>query len=154
MTRVLFSDDGPRLDWSEARTMALIYGPKGAACLALPRKWTPPFVLLSSDMVGPIISGSALADLLPPTTLQRIIDLAPTGGRLIVRSSVIGETIWDRGTYLVRLLPNAANIPGPSRESLSRDQILSTWESATANLLSRSFALGRVVDRAPRAPTT
>ena len=91
---VQFSDDLERIEWSELESFKLAFGPKGAGLLALPRQWSPPFVLVSPSRDGsnPVIH-------IDDVTLERIQKI---GGaqRLYVRSSVIGETIWDRGSYL------------------------------------------------------
>jgi predicted house-cleaning noncanonical NTP pyrophosphatase (MazG superfamily) len=85
---VLFSDEVPDLGWSDAHGYGASYGPKGSMLLAVPRSWTPPFALVSAD---------ATRDVLP--IAPRLRTLAEEGGQLIVRSSVLGESIWDRGSY-------------------------------------------------------
>lgn len=100
MTGVTFSSAVARLDWSEARSTAPIFGPKGASLLALPTGWTPPFALIPAETASPISSGAALSDLLDAADWRQVVELASADGRLIVRSSVIGESIWDRGTYV------------------------------------------------------
>lgn len=84
---VLFSDDVPLLGWSDAHAQSAEFGPKGALLLALPRSWTPPFALIAASLDRDIIS----------PLLPRIRALA--NEELIVRSSVLGESIWDRGKY-------------------------------------------------------
>lgn len=85
---ILFSDEVPNLGWSDAHGYAASYGPKGSMLLAVPRTWTPPFALVSAD---------APRDVLP--IAPRVRTLVEEGGQLIVRSSVLGESIWDRGSY-------------------------------------------------------
>lgn len=85
---VLFSDKVPQLSWSDAHGYSASYGPKGSMLLAVPRSWTPPFALFSPDSLRDI---SCIA--------PRIRALVEEGGQLIVRSSVLGESIWDRGRY-------------------------------------------------------
>jgi predicted house-cleaning noncanonical NTP pyrophosphatase (MazG superfamily) len=85
---VLFSDEMPQLGWSDAHGYSASYGPKGSMLLAVPRSWTPPFALISAD---------ASRDVLP--IAPRVRALVEKGGQLIVRSSVLGESIWDRGSY-------------------------------------------------------
>jgi predicted house-cleaning noncanonical NTP pyrophosphatase (MazG superfamily) len=63
--------------------------------MLLPRSWTPPFVL---------VRASRARDLLPPAALdaafaEQLRSHAGEDHQIIVRSSVLGESIWDRGTY-------------------------------------------------------
>jgi predicted house-cleaning noncanonical NTP pyrophosphatase (MazG superfamily) len=94
MKGVLFSEDLEPISWSEVIGLQSEYGPKGAMLLTLPRLWTPPFVLLSTK---------ALAEprkfLRDPKLIARLKAVSIGTGRLILRSSVIGESIWDRGSY-------------------------------------------------------
>ncbi|WP_445810278.1 hypothetical protein [Yoonia sp.] len=92
-----YSSDEPALDWSAAQPLVPIYGPKGAYLLVLPRPWTPSFVLISSDFVEankqePFANLSA-------STAEKLWAFCSQHDQLILRSSVIGETIWERGTY-------------------------------------------------------
>ena len=92
-----YSSDEPALDWSAAQPLLPIYGPKGSFLTVLPRIWTPPFVLISSDFItankrNPF--GNLAASI-----ADELWDFCTQHHRLILRSSVIGETIWDRGTY-------------------------------------------------------
>lgn len=84
---VLFSDDVPLQGWSDAHAHSAEFGPKGSMLLAVPRCWTPPFALIATST-----GHEAISPFLP-----RIGALA--NGHLIVRSSVLGESIWDRGRY-------------------------------------------------------
>ncbi|HLZ03684.1 MAG TPA: hypothetical protein VKR55_16245 [Bradyrhizobium sp.] len=64
--------------------------------MPIPRAWTLPFILVSAHRAR---------DLLPPATIDAVFadqlqSLAGEGQQIIVRSSVVGETIWDRGTYM------------------------------------------------------
>ncbi len=92
-----YSTDEPVMDWSEAQPLLQIYGPKGAYLTVLPRPWTPSFVLISSDFVGS--SGQEPFSSLPPAAEDKLWDFCSQHDQLILRSSVIGETIWERGTY-------------------------------------------------------
>lgn len=76
---------------SETAELAAIYGTKGAFLAALPPAWTPPFALFSYDEIEALGSDLDSALLIPEQLL---------GHDLIIRSSVVGETIWDRGTFL------------------------------------------------------
>jgi predicted house-cleaning noncanonical NTP pyrophosphatase (MazG superfamily) len=84
---VLFSDDISLLAWSDAHALSNEFGPKGAMLLAVPRSWTPPFALIAASANRKAIS--------PFTSRIRAL----SEDMLIVRSSVLGESIWDRGTY-------------------------------------------------------
>ena len=83
----LFSDDVPLQGWSDAHSYITEFGPKGSLLLAIPRNWTPPFAL-----IGTLTSREEITASLP-----RIVQLSD--GEIIVRSSVLGESIWDRGSY-------------------------------------------------------
>ncbi len=96
MSGILFSTNVDRIDWSETSIYAAEYGPKGAGCLALPRTWVPPFALIPAKTMAKVSAGEPLSHVLGHDDLSRILELGP---ELIVRSSVIGETIWERGTY-------------------------------------------------------
>lgn len=96
---VIFSEDTIPVGWSEADPIKLNYGQKGARLATLPRRWTPPFVLLPASMFGSgSRSGGQLLDL-SETIVSRVRSLGGSTGNLIVRSSVAGESIWDRGSY-------------------------------------------------------
>lgn len=96
MIGILLSSETPRIDWSEAPIYAADYGPKGAGCLTLPRAWVPPFALVPAETAAQVARGRTLSTVLSEADLARVVAL---GSNLIVRSSVLGETIWDRGTY-------------------------------------------------------
>jgi hypothetical protein len=96
---LIFSDEMARIDWSEVRPLKSAYGVKGATSLAIPRAWTPPFALVPSSVVASIDATSSLSSVLGDAWTARILALASSNSALIIRSSVIGESIWDRGTY-------------------------------------------------------
>jgi len=96
---MIFSDGAPRVDWPEVRQLDATYGRKGAASLATPREWTPPFALIPASSVDQAKSTGKIATVLDINSIQRIRALAGPERKLIIRSSVIGESIWDRGTY-------------------------------------------------------
>ncbi|MBL8550448.1 MAG: nucleoside triphosphate pyrophosphohydrolase [Hyphomonadaceae bacterium] len=90
-----FSTDVARLTWAAVKPLEAVYGPKGARLLALPRRWTPPFLLVPASATRSKKSiQSVIAD-----DWDKLSELASETGQIAVRSSVIGETIWDRGTY-------------------------------------------------------
>lgn len=96
--RVLFSEDTEPLGWSETGQIKLAYGPKAAGLMALPRLWTPPFALIpASHFTGKSPNVRKLSA--DKKLVLRIRSLTTSSGQLIVRSSIIGESIWDRGSY-------------------------------------------------------
>lgn len=92
-----YSSDEPALDWSAAQPLLPIYGPKGSFLAVLPRLWTPPFVLISSDFI--IANEQNVFGNLTASAADKLWGFCSQHHQLILRSSVIGETIWDRGTY-------------------------------------------------------
>ncbi|MFV0625185.1 hypothetical protein ACBY01_14395 [Sphingomonas sp. ac-8] len=99
MSEFVLSATTRQADWSEVRQLAERFGVKGANALAIPRPWTLPFALISADTVAAMGASAPLSLLLGSDRLGQLRDLAGAAGSLIVRSSVVGETIWDRGTY-------------------------------------------------------
>lgn len=99
MSDIVLSDKAARIEWSEVRQFSERFGVKGATSLVIPKAWTPPFALISDDVVSGIGAGDDLEDAVDARVLEDIIAVGGEGARLIVRSSVIGETIWERGTY-------------------------------------------------------
>ena len=107
MTGVYLSEATAPASWSESTNAREAFGPKAAGLMLLPRAWTLPFILVPA--------GQTRA-LLPPASFdasfaEQLQSLAGQGGQIIVRSSVIGETIWDRGTYK----SIAVNLAAPDR---------------------------------------
>src|ERR1017187_2984149 len=95
MTGVYLSEATAPASWAESIGAREAFGPKGAGLMLLPRAWTLPFIL---------VPASQTRGLLPPAPLdasfaEQLQSLAGQGRQIIVRSSVVGETIWDRGTY-------------------------------------------------------
>jgi predicted house-cleaning noncanonical NTP pyrophosphatase (MazG superfamily) len=103
---ILFSEDFPSCDFTEAAAHKLNFGPKGAMLAALPRPWTPPFALIPASLfAGRIGNGDELLRL-DEKIVARLSALSDADGKLIVRSSVLGETIWDRGSYKSVVIPS------------------------------------------------
>jgi predicted house-cleaning noncanonical NTP pyrophosphatase (MazG superfamily) len=96
---VIFSADFDPSDWSDTDNLKSQFGTKGATLTTLPHAWTPPFALISADVFGADNRDSQAILNLGEAVLGRLRSLADPSGSLIVRSSVIGETIWDRGKY-------------------------------------------------------
>lgn len=94
---VLFSVSTKRLEWAEACALSSLYGPKGALLLALPRKWVPHFALLSCEKVDYLLRDRA--HLAAELAMHDMLSLVGPGQSIIVRSSVIDETIWERGSF-------------------------------------------------------
>lgn len=99
MSDVVLSEETARIEWSEVRQFSERFGVKGGTSLAIPRAWTPPFALVSADVAAGMGAGDSLGDVINLRVLEQIGALGGEGARLIVRSSVVGETIWERGTY-------------------------------------------------------
>lgn len=104
MSALIFSGDLPRIDWAEVKRFNSDYGMKGASSLALPRTWTPAFALISAPMLK---VGNTLTEILNENLIDRLRSLADQGQDIIIRSSVVGESIWDRGTYLSKVISSA-----------------------------------------------
>jgi predicted house-cleaning noncanonical NTP pyrophosphatase (MazG superfamily) len=87
-----------RVEWGEASALRSIYGPKGALLLALPRAWVPEFVLYSADAVDDMLANPIRlqAEVAGSTALRLLLP----GRSVIVRSSVVDESIWERGSFL------------------------------------------------------
>jgi predicted house-cleaning noncanonical NTP pyrophosphatase (MazG superfamily) len=84
------------LSWLEAETYAPVFGTKGSRLLSIPRMWTPSFLLLSVDATARMAEDG---DPLTSQIWPEVEKLATETGCIILRSSVVGETIWDRGTH-------------------------------------------------------
>ena len=96
MSDMLYSESSASFTWSEAIAAKDVYGSKGAGLAALPRAWTLPFILV------PAARSSNLPKEDEPKGTDfwnAVRKLTGLTGKLIVRSSVVGETIWDRGKY-------------------------------------------------------
>lgn len=101
MTRsILYSAETGQVDWSEAKAASAIYGVKAASCLALPRAWIPSFALIPVDLLSSLPADKGFADLLDSRNMERLRQLAGKTDEIIIRSSIVGESIWDRGTYI------------------------------------------------------
>jgi predicted house-cleaning noncanonical NTP pyrophosphatase (MazG superfamily) len=96
---MIFSANVPRVDWSEVRQFGVTYGSKGATSLALPRAWTPAFALIPASLVDQAKTTGKITTVMDDNSIERIRGLAGPEGKFIIRSSVIGESIWERGTY-------------------------------------------------------
>jgi hypothetical protein len=96
---MIFSADVPRIDWSEVSQLGATYGSKGATSLAVPRAWIPPFALIPTSLVDQAKTTGKITTTLDDTLIERIRNLAGPEGKLIMRSSVVDESIWERGTY-------------------------------------------------------
>jgi len=96
---LILSEATPRIAWADTVQFSQHYGVKAATSLAIPRAWTPPFLLLSVKEARELVNGIIPADLTGAEGAERFSTLAGVGSQLIVRSSVVGESIWDRGTY-------------------------------------------------------
>ncbi|MGH6813269.1 MAG: nucleoside triphosphate pyrophosphohydrolase [Methylocella sp.] len=96
---VIFSEDTAPVEWSETEPLKLEFGPKAATLATLPRAWTPPFALITARVFAVNNQDGQALLALGEDIVSRIRELARITGQIYVRSSVIGETIWDRGSY-------------------------------------------------------
>ncbi len=96
----LFSEDLPSISWPETSGYSLQYGTKGGTTLALPRAWTPSFALVSVDVVEQLRRGLSLTSIVGEEVSGRLRNLGTGSRSLLVRSSVVDESIWDRGKYM------------------------------------------------------
>jgi predicted house-cleaning noncanonical NTP pyrophosphatase (MazG superfamily) len=94
--KLLYSDSSPVISWSEVEVAKRIYGPKGSGLIALPRAWTPGFILVPASLTSEL---PETPEALGSDFSAKAMAMAGPAKSLIVRSSVIGETIWDRGKY-------------------------------------------------------
>jgi predicted house-cleaning noncanonical NTP pyrophosphatase (MazG superfamily) len=132
---VIFSDYIERIEWSELESFRLTFGPKGAGLLTLPRKWTLPFALISPAALGP--SSEVALSKLDDKTLERI-RLMGEATKLYVRSSIIGETIWDRGSYL-SVTVEASQTDFRSRLSKAAQEVIASAPRKEVALVIQAF---------------
>jgi hypothetical protein len=86
-----------QIPWSDVPQYFDEFGAKGARLLCLPRKWTPRFILWSNEFVKRLLSPDNVDE--SKKAKACISELLAESDRIIFRSSVVGETIWERGTY-------------------------------------------------------
>ncbi|MCX5518069.1 nucleoside triphosphate pyrophosphohydrolase [Kaistia defluvii] len=99
------------LPWRDAEALAPMIGEKAARLLCLPREWCPAFAALSHDAVTLLLHASAdeRDAFLEAEVSPLARKLLRESGEIIVRSSIVAETIWDRGTYesvVIRATPD------------------------------------------------
>jgi predicted house-cleaning noncanonical NTP pyrophosphatase (MazG superfamily) len=135
---ILLSDEIDRVDWSDVRQFSDRFGVKGATSLAIPRHWTLPFALVSSGLVSHLKDGAPIESAIGEEALQKILRLAEVSGQLIVRSSVVDETIWDRGTYRSIVVPSGDRFI-ERVDTAVRDIIASTEGRPTGLMIQRHF---------------
>lgn len=99
MRGVIFSEDLPPIAWSDVSAYSLEYGVKCSTSLAIPRAWTPDFAILSTNISQDIAAKKQVASVLDKSTLDRIRRLGAPSNQILVRSSIVDESIWDRGKY-------------------------------------------------------
>jgi predicted house-cleaning noncanonical NTP pyrophosphatase (MazG superfamily) len=96
MRDVLHSESTAPIPWSDVAAAKAIYGSKGGGLASLPRAWTPPFILVSSKRASALPEQGTTEGMSFWDAVRKLLAVT---GKLTVRSSVIGETIWDRGKY-------------------------------------------------------
>lgn len=99
ITPILYSEGTTLLALPDAQAIKHHFGTKGAMLATVPRFWTPPFLLVSHTVLsesGPqLLSHPDIGE----QGLSYIKTIGSHTGELIVRSSIVGESIWDRGSY-------------------------------------------------------
>lgn len=139
---IIFSEDAAPVEWSETEPLKLEFGPKAATLASLPRQWTPPFVLISaSALAGDNQNGRALLTL-GENLISRIQELARITGQVHVRSSVVGESIWDRGSY-ESVVVNLASEDFETALALAVAQVLASAVGKQVGLVIQSFVQPR-----------
>lgn len=97
---LIFSNDFVQIDWADVEQFKSDFGPKAATLLSLPRAWTPEFAILSHEYIHSYSSSfDEILCSLSEEDLQKLLYLSEKTGGIYVRSSVLNESIWDRGTY-------------------------------------------------------
>ncbi len=142
MTDIISSVDGPAIDWPDLPQYSDTFGVKSASAFLIPRKWTPPFVAISTTMSADLIAGE-------PKLLRRLQSaLRHTFGvkhlndlpDLIVRSSVVGESIWDRGTYESVVVADGDDATDPmSRLSEAARKVIESAVGEQVGLLIQQY---------------
>lgn len=84
--------------YHEAKGLAQIFGTKGGLLTCLPTAWTPSFICCS-PIDAAVPSARNLSSIFSTDVVEAIESLGEEYGQLIVRSSVLGETVWERGKY-------------------------------------------------------
>jgi predicted house-cleaning noncanonical NTP pyrophosphatase (MazG superfamily) len=134
VSALIFSEDVPRIDWAEVKRFDADYGMKGASSLTLPRAWTPAFALVSAAMLA---TGDSLTEALTENQIDRLRSLADDGQGIIIRSSVVGESIWERGTYLSKEISSAEATFNADLASAANEVIASARGRSTGLMIQR-----------------
>jgi predicted house-cleaning noncanonical NTP pyrophosphatase (MazG superfamily) len=100
MTGLYLSEATSPASWIESAVAREEFGPKAAGLMILPRAWTLPFILVSVKRAQSLLAPAPLDTVFA----EQLLALAGNHRQIIVRSSVIGETIWDRGKYKSRVV--------------------------------------------------
>ena len=95
MSALIRSDFSPPIGWVDTKRISEEFGVKAATSLAIPRAWTLPFIIISYHDAEQLSGGMLPVEM----TASCLAQMAGEDGHIIVRSSVVGESIWDRGTY-------------------------------------------------------
>ena len=99
MKALIHSQSTAPIGWADTFRFAQDYGVKASTSLVIPRAWTLPFLLIPVKDAERIADGILPGGLTGAEGVACLSALAGDGRHLIVRSSVVGESIWDRGTY-------------------------------------------------------
>jgi predicted house-cleaning noncanonical NTP pyrophosphatase (MazG superfamily) len=134
---LIFSDETARINWSDVDPLKTLYGAKAATSLAIPRAWMPPFALVPSSAAASINATWSLSSILGDAGTARLLALATSNSTLIVRSSVVGESIWDRGTYRSVVVETSGGNAVERLNTGAQNVVLSAGGRATGLMIQR-----------------
>jgi len=128
----LYSIGSDPVSLPDAEAIKHHFGTKGSMLATIPRLWTPPFLLISYPILEE--SGSELVGHpeVGERGLSQITDLLSLTGKLIVRSSIIGESIWDRGSYQSVIIEAGTGSPPDELERAVSDVLRSAPDKKVA----------------------
>ena len=99
MIAPLFSTEVPQIDWGERHLYISDYGNKAAGLLVIPRKWTLPFILFPRSFFQPSKKKSNPFHSIKSDLRVKLIEFLKANPVVIIRSSIVNESIWESGTY-------------------------------------------------------
>lgn len=133
------SSTGP-ISWREAEALAPVYGEKAARLLTLPREWVPAFIALPAETAMKLSRDAVGFSEAFERLLGEAKSLLKASERLIIRSSVPGETIWERGTYRSEVVEaNAAGVIIPDNFFQATASVLASAQGRNCAMVVQSF---------------
>lgn len=94
----IFSFEHPQKDWNERHLLIPDYGNKAAGLVTIPREWTPPFILFPKKFFSNARTTNPFSGL-KRSHKSKLLKFIRCHPEVIIRSSVINESIWDSGSY-------------------------------------------------------